>query len=255
MRAAWIVLVVAAGCSSSNNLGSSDDLSAPGDLGPSPDAAGQFGAACDITNSNCFTGMHCATTQEGDVCIPDPPGNPIPEDGPCTPINFGGIIGDFCTPGTSCIDYLGTSLCRRGCFVHADCMNNEFCIAPTNSSAMKNVPGLGPTPLSGCVADDGCDPILQTGCPDGEACYFSGEDDIGRSRNCDPVVGSLPPDEPCESHRDCLPGETCSGLGFCRLLCFMQPLDTDGGTIGACPDSEGTCMAFFGSGDTYGLCE
>src|SRR5947209_743941 len=103
MRAAWIVVVVVvAGCSNTNGNGAGSDLSMAMDLGPPIDAAGQFGATCDVINNNCFKGLHCATTAVGDVCISDPAA-PIPEGDPCTTINFGAIQGDFCTPGTSCV--------------------------------------------------------------------------------------------------------------------------------------------------------
>ncbi|HZS41984.1 MAG TPA: hypothetical protein VFF06_34380, partial [Polyangia bacterium] len=250
----WIVLVVlAAGCSNTDS-GTASDLSAPLDMGPPVDAAGQFGATCDFVKKNCFSGLHCATTAVGDVCIPDPAA-PIPEGGACTAINFGGIQGDFCTPGTSCIDYEGTSLCRRGCFVHADCADGDYCVAPTNSATTKKIMGQD-TPLSACVTDEGCDPVAQTGCAAG-ACYFGGGDDVGRPRVCQAKSGTQPPDTTCMSHNDCAPGETCSGLGFCRLLCYVVPVtDADAGTtLGACPDGEGSCGAFFGSAGVFGLCE
>ncbi len=250
---AWLVLVVVAGCSNTAEVGSSD-LSATDDMGPPIDAAGTYGAACDVTSkTSCLTGLHCSSTPNGDQCIPDPP-SPIPPGGPCTPITFGAVVGDFCTPGTQCIDFDGTSLCRPGCFQHSDCPNDGFCVAPTASSATMRVPGQGMVPFSACVDDSGCDPVLQTGCDAGGTCYFSGADDVGRARVCDTKHGSQPPDTSCASHRDCAPGESCSGLGFCRLLCYRLPIDTDGGIVGACPDGT-TCNPFFGSGDTYGICE
>lgn len=253
MRARWIVLVAVAGCSNTADNGFGSDLSMLLDMGPPIDAAGQFGAACDVLKQNCFKGLHCATTANGDVCIPDPSA-PIPDGDPCTPINFGGTQGDFCMPGTSCIAYEGVSRCRRGCFAHSDCMNGDFCVAPTNSTATKKIMGMD-TPLSGCVADDGCDPVVQAGCASG-FCYFGGGDDVGRPRICQVKAGRQPPDTSCMSHNDCAPGETCSGLGFCRLLCYIAPVtDPDGGTVGACPAGEGSCNPFFGSGGVYGLCE
>jgi hypothetical protein len=234
---------------------SSSDLSATDDMGPPPDAAGSFGAACDITSmTSCHSGLHCSSTPNGDQCIPDP-ANPIPAGSPCTSISFGAVIGDFCAPGSQCVAYDGVSVCRVGCFQHSDCANGGFCVAPTASSATMRVPGLGMQSFMACVDDTGCDPVLQLGCDPGTTCYFSGADDIGRARICDTKHGSAPPGTSCMSHRDCAPGETCSGLGFCRQLCYRIPVDTDGGTVGGCTDSTTTCNPFFGSGDNYGICE
>ncbi len=265
MRHLWLLLAVSTwGCGSSGN--SNLDFSHPADLAIPVDMAGEAGQPCDAyKQTGCGAGLHCTvgvaydrdmkSDSPTDICIPNPPIQ-IPEGGKCAPIDFLGYGGDLCEPGTACMAYGGFYKCRKLCFRHKDCNNNDTCVVPSGSpESIKDSFG-DDIFLSGCLHSENCDPVMKTGCPiPGQACYFSGADDIGRATLCEVQLANRSPGADCGAGRQCGAGEMCAGLGFCRRLCLIEPVTVDGGTKGACPWQEGVCDPFFGSLGVYGICE
>jgi hypothetical protein len=258
MRAAFVVAIsLAVGCGSNPNP--TTDLGPAVDMAVSVDAAGQVGSHCDaFAQTGCGPGLRCTIGALSDgsgaeVCVPTY-ANAIGEDGACTPIQMGGVMGDFCAPGLSCVSYGSISRCRKLCLQHSDCGDdNHTCAAPTNSPTVRKVMGMD-TQLLACIVADACDPVAQTGCPANAACYLSGADSLSRVFVCEvPSSKHLPVESPCTARIDCAPGSICVSQGFCRAFCYVNgAASVDGGTIGSCPDGF-SCIAF--AGDQYGTCE
>jgi hypothetical protein len=210
---------------------------------------------CDVqAQTGCQPGQYCAAVlfdgNPANQCVPVVQ-NPIPEGGNCQPILLGDgfTVADFCAPGTTCAAVGSSLVCRRFCFTHRDCPNGGVCAAATNSPTTK-ASQFGPQPIAACVYGVDCDPVAQTGCPDGTRCMFSASDEVGRVLLCLKASGLSPPEATCQASSQCAPGVICAGLGFCRQICYQQPPD---GGLGAC--TQGTCMEFQGSTAKYGRCE
>jgi hypothetical protein len=169
-------------------------------------------------------------------------------------VTIGARTGDNCAPGLTCIKFAGNLECHKPCFVRADCAAGQACIGPTLSTSTKSVGGQiwG---LSACINATACDPISQGVCPMGLACYFAAApDDVGLVTLClKPTGVNAMAGGDCKVARDCAPGFRCSGLGFCRRVCYYTAPDA-GSNAGACPPSEGACDLFFDSTDQYGIC-
>jgi hypothetical protein len=149
--------------------------------------------------------------------------------------------------------------CRKPCFAHADCRSTESCSAATTSPTEKQNPVFADVkdPLNGCVADEHCDPITQTGCfVPSTRCLISRSDDRHRVTVCGypGSKGSQPPGSTCNSSGDCRPGVRCSGIGFCQQLCYLDaPANASIGTCNSVPGTQ--CSSIFGAGGHYGECD
>jgi hypothetical protein len=262
LRLLALALLAVAGCDSGATVTPPADLAGL-DLTSNIDAAGQQGQPCNaFTQQTCISGLHCAvaTLADGsgmDVCTPNVP-SPIPEGGRCSPFGYSGYVTDFCAVGTTCvhISALQGDRCVKMCFRHSDCDNGQFCAGGTASSTSVPDPFFGDLFLSGCISGDDCDPVAQTGCDPGQSCYLGPFDDVGRVFVCSDAHGTGDVGADCDHQSVCAPGESCSGLGFCRQLCYIHGAQgEDGGTpIGGCPATF-DCNAFFGSAGIYGICE
>jgi hypothetical protein len=247
------IFLLACGGTKTGTVSDTDDMG-PGD-GPTFDAAGQIGQPCDAyKKAGCNAGLHCAVASIGgttdELCIPDVPTGTkaIPEGEPCSPIKFGEVTGDYCTPGTSCVDFEGNPACRKLCIYNrSECPDGEACVAPSGSPE-KHDSMYGPAMLRACVTPDSCDPITQMGCFVGTYCYLTTADDIGRVTVCLQPTGAGQPGDSCMHTRDCAPGEGCFGLKFCRSICYLHPTDSNGTCSGGLQ-----CMT--AESDTYGVCE
>jgi hypothetical protein len=243
------------------------DLGVPADLLPAPEDAAPYVPVCDPkAQTGCPTGQHCTVaTVDGrplEQCIPTPK-NPIPAGGACAPLQLQGtaLVGDSCEPGTACVGLVDVFKCRPFCFVHSDCAAGSSCVAPTGSPLRKMVSMNLQFALSSCAIDDGCDPVGQTGCPGGQRCLISRADTdiqgnlVGRVTICGMATGSLLNGGNCASSADCAPGFRCSGLGFCRKLCYVNEAP-DGGnpSAGMCP-ADVVCGPIAGISDSYGECD
>ncbi len=123
MRFACVLLVAACGCGGST--ASPDFGPPPPDMAQEVDAAGLAGFPCDaFAQTGCNPGLHCTVGMVGqngaNVCEPTA-ATPLPAGSPCSPVNFGFYTGDYCAPGTACVEFGGVSLCRPLCVRHADC--------------------------------------------------------------------------------------------------------------------------------------
>jgi hypothetical protein len=187
------------------------------------------------------------------VCVPNGP--TIPLGASCQQVSFasGTVVGDHCEAGSVCAGW-GTGMrCLKPCFLHTDCASGETCAASvTSSSTSKDSLGTQ-VPLAACGASDGCNPLEQTGCPDGTRCLFSPPDDVGRGTLCLPGTGERTQGQDCMSSTDCAPGVICGGLGFCLTLCY-QNRPADAKSAGTCPPHY-YCHPFFGSTEVFGRCE
>ena len=94
-----------------------------------------------------------------------------------------------------------------------------------------------------CALPDACDPVLNTGCDAGQACYFVGAQ--GDSSCSTP--GTLAPGEECQGAQDCEPPALClSGTpNICVELCY-ETADCSAGACGGSftglPPEVGYCQ-------------
>lgn len=116
-----------------------------------------------------------------------------------------------------------------------------------------------PTRFGVCIAASGCDAVEQTGCPEGQGCYWVFGGDGSVIGDCqDPSStdgGPLPgPGDACTFTNDCAPGTQCfpstdgAGASLCYELCdptaettfcaigFCFRLATDSGVDAGVPD-------------------
>ncbi len=226
------------------------------------DGGSATGTPCDILNaSSCPPGYHCVVSGPPDdagvgknVCVPGGL-NPIPAGGSCHVLSLDGAFdGDFCEAGTVCMHVAsGVSRCAKPCFQHQDCAANQACGALPSVQSPTTKKILNQTVnLAGCVTDEGCDPVAQTGCPD-QRCAFSASDGEFRARVCATASGHLTQGASCASSAECAPGFICGALGFCLQICYQNP-PPDARVSGQCP-SPYLCDPFSGSTATYGRCE
>jgi hypothetical protein len=245
------ILVSACGASNtSNDMMMVMDMSVPDvDAGPS-ECNPVVGGVCP-SGEKCTIGTDHGAPRE--ICFPLA-ASPVSEGGTCSSVMMGSRVGDNCGPGLSCVVYPGEGArCRRPCFVRTDCQSGSACIASTVSNTIE-IPDSGqPVILRTCHSDDGCDPVKQSGCSGGKACYLSLSDDVGRVGVCI-VPGGKTSGAACRSIVDCAPGLRCDEFGFCRRLCYYQTTSGAAPTTGLCPSGEGTCELFFGGSDAYGIC-
>ena len=110
------------------------------------------------------------------------------------------------------------------------------------ADAQASVPRPSCNP-NGVAAD--CDPVAQTGCPEGTACYVLRN--LGPSCAC---PGVLTEGDACDTTAECAPGNVCAGTappGVCRRTC------DPGAAAPGCP--EGTFCLFISAFPDNGYCE
>lgn len=94
------------------------------------------------------------------ACVPD---GTVPADGACT-LAATGI--DDCVHGAVCIDGTCRALCDLSRGPHGDCEAGAACQAHEGLFAE----GFQPPVVGVCTPQ--CDPLAQTGCPEGQGCYL-----------------------------------------------------------------------------------
>jgi len=254
----------------------SGHASGPTDAGV--DAVADAGtAACDpYTAGSCPAGQKCSVVL---AYAPDDTLDTISfgcvdadrakgEAAPCsinrdaTPDNLtANSIADDCQQGLFCYrseSAPGVSVCRPMCDGSTtDCGNGRYCI------------GLNSDPYFGlCQMAEGCDPVFQTGCGGGEACYVIGAtngDLLGTCFSPSTPDGGMPAavGAPCMYLDSCQAGAGCfpealpdGGFGdaLCRSFCTVGDAgmpdagSMDGGVAdagpftGSCAGSA-TCLA------------
>jgi hypothetical protein len=253
---AWaIALALVAGCGSS--AAKIDMQAAPSDMSA---AIAPLPAECDVVHdSGCAAGERCTIGTQGgapkDLCFPIA-ANPIAEGGACMPVTMGNRTGDDCAAGLACVNYPGDgSKCRVPCFQRADCPSGDGCVVPTTSGTTAPFDASTLTiALRACHADDGCDPVAQTGCTSGTGCYLSGSDDFGRLGVCLVPQKQGMNGATCMVVADCAPGFRCDSFDFCRQYCYLRNDMGGPPATGQCPANEGTCGDFPFNSDRYGIC-
>jgi hypothetical protein len=161
----------------------------------------------------------------------------------CLPASTGGP-GEACGT-TGCIGGLTCWIvttdpqgsCQPYCTVDADCPES-FC--------------LGDPGLQAGVCLPGCDPVNQTGCPDGQSCLVSfgvsHETTAMRGSTTCGIVGSTPDGGTC-SGPSCATGLLCLS-GICHTVCRI-------GDSSICPPGQ-SCQRLvppsLARGEEYGVC-
>jgi len=223
-----------------------------GGKGGSGGAAGSGGTTttglCDpFSNSGCASDKKCTALQSGSslglACGSKGGGA---EGDACTrSLNGADQSGDDCGDGLACFALSGepSATCRRICplsgTAHA-CPSGELCSLI--------VPGLDT--LAFCRKVVTCQPLEQTGCASGEACYFSTSGSYTGSLCA--KAGAKKPGDTCAAANDCVPGSTCLivGSGVCSAFCSTANGNAD--CSGASTGGD-TCAALGGPGDEANL--
>jgi hypothetical protein len=254
---ALLVAALVAGCSGGDDTDASPaDMLVVHDMTP-PDAPPPV---CDVlAQTGCSAGQHCTVgTVNGmgqNLCWPDPV-NPLAPGDACKPTSMDGVtFGDNCQKGYVCQNEIGDLRCRKLCVQHSDCAANQACSGPTGSNQTATVLGVDGVAVAACVDDSGCDPILQTGCPAGQRCLISRSDFIARVTVCGIMVnGQGAPGAECASSLDCAAGVRCSGLGFCRQICYPAASGNPAPGQGGCP-ANFMCDEIPGTNGMFGECD
>lgn len=196
-----------------------------------------------FSNLGCATGQKCTALDQGDTTLAlgcDSLGG-LGEGAACTQVTVtsGGLrvqIDDDCGDGLACFSTQANTApsCHRMCSGDpaVGCPDAEICSGVA--------PGLGTVAF--CRPSTACQPISQTGCSTGQACYWS----EGRPICAD--GGGLAVGEVCGSANDCLPGATCVAGTPDRCVAFCSVGDTAG-----CP--AGSLCTPLGSDGEVGYCK
>jgi hypothetical protein len=198
----------------------------PGDC-----SAGRGGTTCfDYGDGSGFCGTRCDALKQNcpdpnDACFASP------------------LSGAFCarpgaTPDGARCD--SPTACARG----SNCMrlspeSDYRCLPACNANAVSCGKGglcvdLNGEGVGGCVSAL-CDPVAQTGCGPGQACYW---DEASLAYAC-LAAGSGPAGAACALDPDCFPGLTCVGecVPYCRPQASPTPCTGEGA---ACRDDLGS---------------
>jgi hypothetical protein len=215
-------------------------VDAPSDAWAALDDAGACAESpCRVLSPQCG----CAP---GAGCAPEVDGTRV-----CSPRGVAGegalcVTSADCAPGLNCGKFGGREppgTCVRYCGSAADCASGGSC-----TQLSPPVAGLGL-----CALD--CDPVAQTGCAAGTACFVfpvpsvpDGAAVLGSA--CSAPTG-LAEGAICTRPRECAPGLTCADTGG-ELRCRPQC------EVGGAPCVSGTCASYTTplrhSGREYGVC-
>ncbi len=179
--------------------------------------------------TQCTVGYKCTITNTADDvgCVYDD--GPLSVGDACVPVEAG-RTQDGCPGGSFCwADGGSVGGCLEFCpFLYIPCGNDRLCyqtIPADSSSAFL------------CVAQDECDPYLNSGCASGTCYVYISANYMTK---CEPAGSGLK-DTPCTRPSDCASGHTCYE-DTCRYLC------TDHGECGI-----EMCQKL-SQNDPYGLC-
>jgi hypothetical protein len=192
---------------------------------PAPPPSG-----CDpVRGTGCLTGLTCQVAQTGQHSCATAGGATV--DQPCQG------SGD-CAPGLGCFSGGGgTTTCRPYCDTRGpSCGPNSYCnYIDATWVGYCSVP-VGPPPA--------CNPVTQTGCAEGSACYaFPGG---GGTTGCE-LPGTVQNYQTCNLASDCARGLGCfdgPDGRRCRPHCYFDSPES-------CPGAEPYCNFV---GGNYGFC-
>jgi hypothetical protein len=168
------------------------------------------------------------------------------------------VYTDPCEPGLFCAPDLlggGAPSCQRACMsgrfdaqIRRGCDETQYCVGERIFEEV-------------CIPSSGCDPVAQTGCEEGEACYLRLGDDARSvlSVCLAPQEPSAEDGQPCDLINACAPGSWCwsaiernpSSWALddlrCHPSCDASGDDGDAGSDGRCGEGT-TCKDFSLSG-------
>lgn len=182
------------------------------------------GPLCDVqTSKNCPSGQQCFPDGKQNLCYPA--GVKVHGE-PCS-------LANDCTIGVLCVAGLCRSLCDySGANPAATCKPGLPCEKLVFDGAGEVGQGLGV-----CKPAAACDPLSDSGCPDGQKCNPS-----GWFKSC-ASPGSGANGSVCNASSQCEKGLLChigsSGSGLCRPRCH-----TGGGSPGC---ASGSCTPMLDS--------
>ena len=235
---------------SSGGAGGTGGKGGSGGSGGSGGTSSTSGGACDpFTNSGCSSGQKCTALQQtnGTLALGCGSVGSKSEGETCTQTASGGPqTGDNCTSGLACFA-TGTgasATCHRMCSPSGagnPCPGSEICSLAA--------PGLDTVEF--CRLTTSCQPLDQTGCASGQACYFSSTGALCA------LEGNQQPGTTCANANDCVKGSTCivGAASACSSFCSMAsggtPVCTGAATGGSTCASLGNAAA----GADLGYCK
>jgi hypothetical protein len=162
-------------------------------------------AVCDpVCQTGCGCGLRCGVSTTGPTCSAQVGAKTLGQ--LCTPTT------DDCAPGLACLrEACGRNLarCYRFCRDASVCGTNGACTIQVNSSSDV---ALGQLVCD--LAEQTCDPIAGTGCPDAAlSCFVTS---VGQTI-CDCPGRARGEGESCGSYADCAPGLACLQSRCVRL--------------------------------------
>jgi len=153
---------------------------------------------------------------------------------------------DDCVPGTICLSPEQGSIlsyCFPICSTNSDCVGGATCsprlVSPVANGSTAMAAVCDPEPKS-CNPDSlpaCCNPILNTGCADGQFCYLVSPDVTDSRTVCDYTAGFA---VSCASSHECALGYGCTSAGVCKKVCDLTH---------TCP--SGACVF---AGAQFGFC-
>ncbi|PKN47482.1 MAG: hypothetical protein CVU59_02760 [Deltaproteobacteria bacterium HGW-Deltaproteobacteria-17] len=205
---------------------------------PDCDAApGCAGGACSSDHvfyddpESCDAGYTCAFNGFMiPVCTADTDFGDAPFYGPC-------LEGRLCPKGSTCLFWGHTSACMPLCTeAHDVCPEDISCVFNLTIGSSMHL----------CLPLSDCDPVADTGCPDGRGCILFALADFHAMCL---IPGTVGPGEACDNFATCTPGHVCANYGpapdTCNRLC--DPANPC--TAGACqtypdslPEGLGLCV-------------
>jgi hypothetical protein len=170
-------------------------------------AAGVAGACDPVCQTGCPCGQRCTVSGSGAVCTAQTTSSAKAIGQTCVPST------DDCAPGLACLrEACGSNLgrCYRFCRDASMCTSGVGCATQVNSS---NDMALGQ--LACDLAEQTCDPIAGTGCPDAAlSCFVT----TAGHTICDCPGRSRREGESCGGYDDCAQGLACL-QSVCVRLC------------------------------------
>lgn len=191
---------------------------------------------------------------QGDECNIDAMGKPI-----CTKAGVAGPGApcdamNQCAPGDVCLGPQGSSVCFGFCAKDQDC-NGGLCALQVTDAMNKPYPGV-------TVCSSVCEPIANTGCPNGDGCQL-GVEATGQMRDftiCG-KAGAGTQGSKCTTNADCAGSYSClSTDGGVTFACYRY-CDFNGmvgpkcqGVMNCAMVVDANMKPFVVNGVTYGAC-
>ncbi|EDM77332.1 hypothetical protein PPSIR1_26483 [Plesiocystis pacifica SIR-1] len=211
---------------------------------------------CDLFEQDCPPGEKCvpySSTGGGAIWDATKCVQILGDQAQDEPCNYDGVVlaTDDCDATSMCwnVNAEGQGTCHSFCIGSAD---NPSCPEPSDPQACGGYSCLisGSGVISICVAS--CDPLDQSACGDGLACYWA-----GNGFECVFTTQDIATGQPCGFINDCEPGNICVNAEelpscdsdaccaeFCDLDANGEPCSQEGTTcIDSLPDAADGCSA------------